>query len=71
MANNEPFSFTEPLSGLEITLSKIRNAVCSISNSRAVGPDNIAVEDLKDLGIDLLHKLPNLIYNSGKISEAL
>ena len=66
--------FNNDLSGPEITKSEVREAISSMKNGKAVGPDEIPVEVIKALGdsaVDVLHDLANTIYKTGEIPEIL
>ena len=64
----------EPLSGPKILKSKIRNALASMKNGKALGPDGVSTETLKALetvGIDLLQEVANAVYESGQLPPEL
>ena len=72
--DGKPFKFSNDFSGPEITKSKVREAISSMKNGKAVSPDKMPEKVVKALGdsaVDVLHVLANTIYKTGKIPEIL
>ena len=70
----KPIKFNNNLSGPETTKRKVREAISSMKNGKAVGPDEISAEVIKALGdsaVDMLHDLANTIYKTGEIPQIL
>ena len=67
----KPIKFNNDLSGPEITKSEVREAMSSVKNGKAVGPDEIPAEvkALGDSAVDVLHDLANTIYETGEMNR--
>ena len=62
------------IEGPSIMKDEVRQAIKSMKNNKATGPDEIAAEmiqSLDELGIDVITKLINEIYDTGEIPEDL
>ncbi len=58
------------IEGPEIMKAEVKHALNRMKHGKATGPDNIpaeAIESLEDLGIDMVTKLLNAIYDTGAI----
>ena len=70
----KPIKFNNNFSGPETTKRKVREAISSMKNGKAVGPDEMSAEVIKALGdsaVNMLHDLANTIYETGEIPEIL
>ena len=60
------------MSGLPIMKDEVRKAIKKMKIGKATGPDNIPIEvivALEDLGVDIVTKLVNCIYDNGEIPK--
>jgi hypothetical protein len=62
------------IEGFSIMKDEVRKAIKSMKTNKATGPDEISVEmiqSLDELGVDVMTKLLNKIYDTGEIPEDL
>ena len=62
------------IEGPPIMKDEVKNAIKTMKNNKAPGPDGITsemIQSLEELGVDILTKLTNKIYDTGEIPEDL
>ena len=62
------------MEGSSIMKDEVRQAIKSMKSNKAMGPDGISIEmiqSLDDLGVDIITKLINMIYDTDEIPEDL
>ena len=67
-------SVKKNMEGPSIMKDEVRQAIKSMKSNKAMGLDGISIEiipSLDDLGVDVITKLINMIYDTGEIPEDL
>ena len=72
-SDSKPFRFEEALLGLLILKEEVWWARKKAKKRKALGPDGIPKEAIKtvELGLDLVHHLLQLIYETGEVPEEM